>query len=507
VNRPPSHRSVRHAAHGSGSQVASSDIDALVAIYGFTEGEFLQAVARTELGHALAPGNVRSWIHEQQHLYHSVTTPFGLFIWRLRTLQTGVVRNLLLLLPNQFKLPVKLPLFRYIESLDDSVRRDLQFSLTLWFAVEILLTIELGGADAMLRLLRRSSYTGLHPGHGFRLLQVNLAVLYQAFEQQARMQGAVVDATSSDLVEQLKGEPIDQPEQWGSYQRAVIALRTFEGEFGTLPAVLESAAYAAELWGASRVELQKRAPQSVAVTGGDSYILPFFNTVDRTPTADGHQTIMTHLAACDLAMFAPVLPQHFGIRRRGLVLDELHPALRLGGIQSVMGRVRPMEDPADYHRFLEDICDALNWVPLRQMLDMSDVLRPAIPVDIRDDLYDTALSFRRGVPTFFVTPGLDLIDAPATAQFRRIFAFPVIQFDDIVLYHKDKTLLDFFQINYLLYQWHRQLFTGTPRQLRLPWRSTAEEVDNLKSELSELMNQELGREVRPPPIVATFQEE
>src|SRR5215469_15217545 len=89
-------------------EVAHSNLEALVAYYAFSLEDFGRAKDRTAPGSEL-PEEYKSYVHEQVHLLHSVATPFGLIIWKLRALQCSAVAHIMRTLRMDLRLPINLP--------------------------------------------------------------------------------------------------------------------------------------------------------------------------------------------------------------------------------------------------------------------------------------------------------------------------------------------------------------------------------------------------------------
>lgn len=488
--------SIKH--FGSAPQVAWSDLDALVVFYSYTTTELERALEAAGPGKAFSEP-VRSWVHEHQHLYYSLTTPFGLFIWRLRSLQTMIARDLLIALP-RMGLPVKLPLLRYIESLPPQAQKTLNQGIAIWYAAELFLAKELGSLSGWISLLKSPFAGGLSPDLIFRTLQAHIARQYEAQQQMAKAKGVPIRDSLRILPSALMDEPLMDESDWRALDRTFSALRLLLDEDATLPTVLESAAFAAELWGRDANEVDRLVSRRDLGSGTFPYVEPLASTARVIGTDNVRRLVLTHLALCDLALFPPVLPQHRSLRRNGLVWRELLPELRMEMIFTVLSQIEPMHDPDDYARFTQGVCDRLGWVSPAQIAKSATVLRPAVP-DLRESLYEKAMEYRRHAPWLFVWPEVSIAGMRELQQFHALFTFPIMQYNDKVLYHKDKELLAFFENGYLFYIWHRRLMTGRPQKLKIPWRSSPEEVATLREQLRSLMSFSLDRDVLPPDLI------
>jgi hypothetical protein len=102
------------------------------------------------------------------------------------------------------------------------------------------------------------------------------------------------------------------------------------------------------------------------------------------------------------------------------------------------------------------------------------------------------------VPYAFLDMDIWSIDGPAAVLFRRSFVHPVIQFNDKILYHRDKALVAEFVSNYALNQYLRQLMVIGNQPVTLPFRATPQDLELY----TDLLEEHLGREagLRQPKI-------
>jgi len=298
----------------------------------------------------------------------------------------------------------------------------------------------------------------------------------------------------------LFDEPLVEGADWRALQRTYTGLRLLVDDQATLPTVLESAAFAAELWGADTDRVDQLLGGGDLGSGAFPYLHPLQTTAEAIGTSDVRRLTLTHLAVCDLAMCAPVLPEHRSLRRNGLVWRELLPELRLSEIRRVLGTVEPVRNLEDYGRFADETCDRLGWVSPKEIAESATTLRPPVP-DLRDTVYETAMQYRTRASWLFIWPEVSLAGVSQLQHFHETFTFPIVEYTDKVLYHKDKELLVAVQHSYLFYMWHRKIMTGRPRQLRVPWRSYPEEVANLREQMRDVMSHSLGRDSPMPDLV------
>src|SRR4051812_17510275 len=85
------------------------DTMALSASYHFSHADFVAGSRQLKPGEPL-PEVQKTILHETTHLYQQLATPYGMYSYSLRQLQSDLVRWVLTLLPGKYGVRVRLPL-------------------------------------------------------------------------------------------------------------------------------------------------------------------------------------------------------------------------------------------------------------------------------------------------------------------------------------------------------------------------------------------------------------
>ena len=475
---------------------AEFDLDSLVCFIDVPGAKFFEEMGQLQWGGGV-PESARNWVHEVTHLHQSMATPFGAYLSRLRALQSAVVHDLLVRLPNEFGIRARLPLLPYVATVGAKIQEALRPTVDLWYGAEMLRTQHLGGIEGAAAAgfqLRRFS-----PIDAFHVVQSALAAVAGNTGALLRAGGAAGSGgIRVDPAAVGKGVRHD-PASWRRSFRSTAVSKVFSGH-EDLPMLLESAAYAAELAviSADSAETELRAARR-----GDfadvPYAQPLVRTYGALRHADVPAAIRTHLAVCDLALFPPILPEHHGVRVGGFRSDELFPVDRLARIWAVLGTVGPLHNYCDYAAFTNEICSVLDWPSPAVLTD--PLLRPAGPMSQRDGLYEAAMRCRTRVPWTFVDPAIALSITPPPDAERARIRFPVIQFADRVAYG-DASYAAPLILENLWHLWHRQLAIGRPERLTVPWRCEPPEVADWAGTLQCMMAASLGQDAPAPALVA-----
>ncbi len=142
---------------------------------------------------------------------------------------------------------------------------------------------------------------------------------------------------------------------------------------------------------------------------GSSFELPTLamydkSLVGRRPPSPG--SLLTFLAASDLALFTPLHP-FFADLRQGMRWDSLHPGLRLGRIFEVIRDkelVLDSREAKDYFSFTSTICQALSWPEVPRFLDAGCKIDPDGASSPVTKLFVAACEAREDKPAAFLDP-------------------------------------------------------------------------------------------------------
>jgi hypothetical protein len=484
-------------------EVAHSNLEALVAYYEFSLEDFDRARDRTVPGVEL-PEHLKSFVHEQVHLFHSTTTPFGLLVWKLRQLQGGIVAYIMRTLKLDLGLPIRLPLLRYVSSLPESSQARFHGVLQTWHDAEFFITISHGRPDTVWASFEGSTYV-----RGRSILEVQRS-LDSAVERNDKMaselrrkaRGSLDEALTHNLTvppvfgDRAEGDVPGSPS--ARLERAYLSFYGVADEFASTVAVLESAGYSIELWWSDGTALDQLAAGESTFGLDYVYQTPLALTLRGMHTRNPKERILTHLAVCELSLFGPVLPQMTPLRRgESTLLEEVLPSLRFLGALGQLDRVDPVRGVDDYSRFTDEVCSRLGWTPPREIVHGKALLPE--PFEIREALYHAACDFRQVIPGLFIDPNAIILDLPhgVLPAYKHAFSFPVMQFRDTVLFHTNKDWLRAYTMGYLLMAAFRKAMLSRSRILQLPWRSDREEVEFLEERLHEQIANILGFDIRP----------
>jgi hypothetical protein len=394
---------------------------------------------------------------------------------------------------------VRHPLLKYLLTLNDEAKELVRMPLTAWLDAELFLTGMLGSTQAFGYLEAVNHVTrGASVADAFRRLQVSMGYYLGGLDQTAADAGR-----KAGWLQRLDDEEFADPAGWYQEDRNRFLVREFavptigapaETNFAGLPGIFESAGLAAELWG------DDGDLRTLDATRDWSYIWPLVRTA-YPGTWSNAQTIATHLALCDLALAAPILPVHVDVRA-GLRLPELMPHLRLPALQELLVDVGPLAGPDEYQDFTEHLCSRLGWVPPRLVFGERTVPVPALELGIHGLLYDQAAALRALDPAIFIVPFLSY-DPSVPATIRGTFEFHTIQYADRVTYHGNKDWLYASQVGYVVNQWLHGIMSGTQTPVRLPWHADRDETEWLRDEARGVLSQTLGWDVPPPHLTTS----
>jgi hypothetical protein len=476
---------------GAARESSWTDTDALAGIFSCSSAEMDVGLASSRPD---APLNerARSWVHEHLHLYHAITTPVGVFCNALRFVQTLATRDVLIHLRSA-GIPPKVPLLRHVRDASPAVIASVRDPLTIWLDAELFLTHQQGSLAAYISMAAENPLTrGATMTEIFQRLQVGVArYLY--------LPGPDTERAAKELFGALVHEELVDPEQWqqedrNSFAGAVLSAG-LPGRPAWLPTVLESACHAVEMWGQSFDAFERL----YAARHKDlNYLWPIAQTASTLRSRSLPEILATHLAVCDLALTAPIMPDRVAVRH-GLRVNEMLPHTRFFSILNALENVGPLRRPDAYSAFTDAICEHLHWTRPEEIFATGSWRWPALGV--RDELFRLAAEHRKAEPAIFITPFLSY-DPEIGARFREQFTFHTLQFTDRVVYHRNKTWLYASQINFICNEWLHGVMAGVPKTVVLPWRTQADEPTFLAAEAQEIISKTLGWKVPPPRIVS-----
>jgi hypothetical protein len=258
--------------------------------------------------------------------------------------------------------------------------------------------------------------------------------------------------------------------------------------------LLESAATAAE-WAESGADLSALRAFVADTTDPDLAIYKhcLARGLEAIPADNLPQFALTFIALCELALYAPLLPQHATLRADRDDPRQLFPSVRLQMLLFEMAHIRPLRGLRDVFRLNFELCEALGWAHPTQIIAAA-VKSPETVSDRRSQRYIWAQAERaRGQHAF--TNLLRRVFDPSAGgkQFRERYAFPVIEYSDRTFYMSDKDALWWLTTQHLLTMTMRQIMLGTTLTIACPYRGAPAEEETLTTWLGNELQTIFGR--------------
>jgi len=475
-------------------ELGAFSIESLYVRYDFTYQEFVDSFAllppKVEL-----PEPLKTVTHETTHLFHTLTTPFGFLIYALRRVQAFLVQNAINDLRRNYGLTVRLPLMKFARGLPESIRKDTEHYFGMWFECELFILFALDGFEAWNQQVLKNPYlTGLGPSDLFSRTQRWIARLYRDHERAVRRE--------------FKRPPDEATLPFGDYRADklggksnrstdfyVLTQSTFLDDLnmifvtesaGTIAESFGSSGRASDVWDRFRKTFDRRGI-------GNMFGVRLMESSMKASSAS--EFVLSYLALSELALFGPVLPQHRAFRAgKHADLWELMPFLRWQRLVGAAGKIRPMRGMEDHERYVGELCQALGWIDPTTLTRFTADRHVSMENDTVEAIYVAASGYRRADPTVFLDYGWVLTgDGPEHARFLSLFNFPVVQYRDRTLYHRDKELL------LGLTRWHllrvalRTILLRDRVEIQMPYRpKDDEEVAFMRQTLIDDLQQAIG---------------
>ncbi|MDP9120225.1 MAG: hypothetical protein M3O15_02485 [Acidobacteriota bacterium] len=485
----------------------------LFARFGFARNELLPAAekwlaAKRQGRPAAKPSELQTYVHELTHYLQYTTTPYGLFLQYCRILQNHATINIVnaLLAAN---CPIKQPLLYNLPDMPPDVAEDVGWGLALWLNVEYLVTVlnaDHSGRSALIewwvadseRIDKgqkplRPDLLGLQ--EGFVRVQDSLASLFAGANQSAHEKGAPRpvypdNIDRSAITAALCAMPNDRDR---AIERLELGMSML-GDPWDVSAIIESAATAAEFW-ESDLDYDRFAAWANANVAPElaPYRTCLVRGLEAIETRDLHTFLASHMTLCELALFAPLLPQHAELRVSCPDIEQLLPAVRFARLLSSATRVAPMQGRTDHDRYVLELCKDLGWVhPIKIIKSAMD--GPLAVSDPLSFIYLRAQICRaqRGSATFIGIDQLLFSESPAAQEWREIFDFVVVDYKDRTTYHRDKDFLQSMTTRYLSMQGLQAVMLGHSLTLAAPYSNSPKE----KQWMSDWLRQEFKAQFR-----------
>lgn len=432
------------------------------------------------------PEELRAYVHELTHYVQSTTTPFGIFLHYCRQLQTAdtveLVRALL-----KAGLKVERPLIRRAPvDLDGPIGSTVRGVVARWTNTEYLAAFLGQNYKKFINYAEALTSDGakfMVPDHltSFGRLQGGIAHFIET-ENAGRQSMGFPPWDQGDFdVDAINAEGAS----FGSHdsralERMAVGLELLgRNPWGTR-SIIESAAMAAE-WAESGHSLESL--REIAKDWSDPDTADYRRCLERgfgvIQTDDLPQFCFTYVALSELALQAPLLPQHAGLRKGTLDPTQLFPSLRFWALLTVARDVAPLRGLSDVGRYYTDLCAALGWVHPVQLQTIAQHA-PANIGDRRVQRYLWAQQERARCQHAFIN--LLRRDCDPTVEgavFRARYAFPVIEYTNKTLYMGDKDALWSLTTQHLLTYTMRQIMLGKTLTVPCPYRGDPKEAETL----------------------------
>lgn len=465
------------------------DSESLNVRLGFTRAAH-QAASEKWLQTDVMDEEVRTYVHELTHYLQSTTTAYGLFLHYCREVQTAdtvaIVRSLL-----GAGLPVNRPLLHTAPlDIDAPIGANIRGTLTRWLNIELLAAQLAQDSNVYFHYLEKFS------GGRLEILPTQLA-LY-------RLQGAIAHFISNENAGrnahnmppwdngQFDPDAINAEGDDDAYwlddrahglDRMTLVLDAMGNIWGA-ESILESAATAAE-WAECSASLADLRAYAADITDPElaMYKHCLARGLDAIPADDLKQFAFSFIALCELALSAPILPQHAKLRLGRRDSSELLPALRFQMLLGAAQHVAPLNGLADVARYNMELCRYLGWIQPISLIQIA-LTGPQIVADRRAQRYIWAQGERAKMQHAFTNVIRRSLDQSILGeQFRSRYAFPAIEYNDKTLYMGDKDALWWLTTQHILTKAMRQIMLGKTLTVTCPYRGAAQEAEVLTADL------------------------
>jgi hypothetical protein len=433
---------------------------------------------------------IRTYVHELAHAGQALGTTLGYYTWMLRSVQADYVVRMLRWLVQDAQLPLNVPLITYVPSVQayDSTAAGL---VQGWQITEWLISELAGSVEGLLHAAVQKPIAATTWPERFTRLQSNIAELYETPDNK----------WPDEFFLALWAQPVRSPDD--NYVALTTAgLATIP--FFTVPTVMESAALAVELSPADEAGVQEAIERSTRTRTVEE--LELYQLLGRTRRAYPHLSarslLATHLAACDVALNPPCLPDHL-LDRRAVDFKELHPVARILEIWQVLGHdVVPARDIDDALRCADDICGALGWTRVSEVLRRAADNYSDQATDPRGRAFAMAMKGRIAYPPLLHNPWVPLWGSGTLAELYRKELMPAfwVFADDWSPEVEDSARLDRLFFDMLRVQWTRSMMLGRPATLQTPVPLPDEIRAHYSRLLAQTFSDAIGKKLRPPVL-------
>jgi hypothetical protein len=460
--------------------------ESLCVSYDFTRDEYNAALStRADAKELSEP--LKTVVHETMHLLHATTTPFGLFVYRIRGLQTLLVADAIRAARSQGQ-AVTFPLQKTFRALPAAIAREVEWRMRVWYGIELLVLVMMGEIDVWSTHIVNNPYL-----RGVTIAELFAHVQYY-LSQAASVRGPQPGSLESVARNEPEMEDVDGNDV--GIEGAVLAFDMLAGGANTL-AIIETAGTVSEYAGSSQLALEAfkahiQGTRWVHSTVPKSWLT---DALHYLPASTLPEFILSHLALCEVALFAPVLPEHRALRKGGVRSSEILPFVRWQHALHAAANIPPLKSLRDYDRYTRQVCEAARLTPPQAIVVATASGHEAPPLDPREQSYWKAQRIRAQAPGAF----LDALGM--LGRLPMDLDFPVIKYTDRTLFLKDKMRLHQLVMVYLTQAVTRRMLLRPDLVVTMPYPPTPEESTFYTTELRTVLEQALGMAV-PGVIVA-----
>lgn len=427
----------------------------------------------------------RTYVHELAHVGQALGTTLGYYTWMLRSVQVDYVIRMLKWLVQEAKAPIRSPLIRYLPSLSayDSKAAGLIHG---WQIAESLIAEVAGTTGNPFHAAAQPAALATRWEKQWTRLQSNILELYETPDQ--KFPDQLFLALHYERVVEVPDEHM-----------AMLVSLPMTGYF-TVAGVMESAALAVEL--SPDDDQGLRAVLDEAQRGTE--VIESVGLLHRTrrayPDLPARGLLATHLAACDVALNPPCLPQHLA-DRNGVNAKELHPMSRIVQIWLALGdRVQPARDIDESLRCADDICATLGWTTVSDTVACAAANFRADGRDPRGRAFAHAMQGRTAYPPLLHNPWVPVWGSGTLADLYHAELMPAfLAFEDGWIAGESRRSDGLF-FQSLRDQWARSMMLGKPAVLQSPVRLPDDVFERYQRSLAQHFSEVIGKELRPPSV-------
>ncbi|HEY7305967.1 MAG TPA: hypothetical protein VH601_17715 [Bryobacteraceae bacterium] len=453
------------------ADLGAFDPESLVVRYSFTREEHNAALRGIPESDEL-PDHIKTVVHETTHLLHTTTTPFGLLIYRLRCQQTYLVADAIRTIRARGA-DIRFPLQKTFRSFPKNLAHEVEQRIQVWYGIELLILVMMGENEVWPAHILSNPY----------LKGITLAELFGRVQHYL----AVHQSRQQDL---SALEPEEADSRHTGVEGTLLAFDILSGGANTL-GIVESAGTISEYFGNTKLNLVQfeaviRNSRWASTTVPKSWLIQAFGRVRASSLAE---FVLSYLVLCELALFAPILPEHRPLRKGGINTREILPFLRWYDLLHAASEILPMKSLADYERYTTAVCEKAGLIPPKDVVTASVESSPQMPSDPVERRYWKAQRVRSESPGAFMNYPFIIARLPMD------FDFPVITYKDRTLFLKDKLTLHLFVLGYLTRALVRRMLLRSDLAVKMPYQPTEEETAFYTGELTKLLEDALGYRV------------